>query len=522
MGSFTDVVQLVISQPLNAPGVNQSWNYRFRVTNCSETIWAAPSVLIPGQTPPAVNAIAGPSDVGSESATLNGALTAGGAAHLTLYWGTTDPGPTRSGWDAEVALGPQPVGPVSQLVTGLLYGLSYVYRLRASNDFGEAWSGPVVPFKTPSPHVVATEGLLAHQYDTIGGTAQIDPVSTLQAQVPDGVERQITDIRYNSNFSLNFSFITAENTFSMLWEGVFRPTAGAGIYTFGMEHDDRAILALDLNHDGDFDDGELYDSGELVVDGVYDDDCCGFDMGEVYLEDREVRIAIAMEQTGGGARMDARWSAGAVTNFLDLHPINGASGAFFDDFSTDVFELRHQPVSGLTLTTANLHALYRGAGAAFDLTLFWGPADGGTNEGAWANNVNLGWLFDLTTTNLTHPLNGLTPDTTYSYAFRMTNCQETRWAQPSGSFQTLGPPVVDHASGADIPAPGLARLNGTLLNGGAADVTIYWGPTDGGTTPAAWDFSLDLGSLQSGPFSGPVSGLLFGQPYHYRAFASNI
>lgn len=67
-----------------------------------------------------------------------------------------------------------------------------------------------------------------------------------------------------------------------------------------------------------------------------------------------------------------------------------------------------------------------------------------------------------------------------------------------------------------------------ILSLGTANCTIYWGRTDGGTTPGAWANSISLGSKAMGPFdSGPVSSgtgldsssLSTDTIYYYRCLA---
>ena len=71
-----------------------------------------------------------------------------------------------------------------------------------------------------------------------------------------------------------------------------------------------------------------------------------------------------------------------------------------------------------------------------------------------------------------------------------------------------------------------ATANGSLINNGAGDdraeLTIYWGTTDGGIDPMAWDDSSSAGSLLApGEFNVLLSGLSGNTIYYYRAFASN-
>ena len=80
---------------------------------------------------------------------------------------------------------------------------------------------------------------------------------------------------------------------------------------------------------------------------------------------------------------------------------------------------------------------------------------------------------------------------------------------------------------ANLPATAItgtsATLNGTLVStgGSTTTVTIYHGSTDGGTTPANWAGSLNLGTRPVGNFGGAISGLPAGTVRYFRAFASN-
>ncbi|MDC0937012.1 LamG domain-containing protein, partial [Pirellulales bacterium] len=91
----------------------------------------------------------------------------------------------------------------------------------------------------------------------------------------------------------------------------------------------------------------------------------------------------------------------------------------------------------------------------------------------------------------------------------------------SGVFLPSTPaPAVSTQSATDIVFES-ATLNGNLTAGIGANVSVYWGETDGGTTPGNWDDVIDAGHLGQGTFAESLTGLQSGTPYFYRAFADN-
>ncbi|MGI9244474.1 MAG: hypothetical protein ACR2RV_26980, partial [Verrucomicrobiales bacterium] len=71
-----------------------------------------------------------------------------------------------------------------------------------------------------------------------------------------------------------------------------------------------------------------------------------------------------------------------------------------------------------------------------------------------------------------------------------------------------------------------ATANASLISNGSdadrAELTIYWGTSDGGVDPMAWDEASPAGSLVApGEFDVLLSELTGNTTYYYRAFASN-
>ena len=151
--------------------------------------------------------------------------------------------------------------------------------------------------------------------------------------------------------------------------------------------------------------------------------------------------------------------------------------------------------------------------------IYWGTVDEGTNAGAWQNSVLLGVQAGAATTRLS----GLLPATTYFHRALATNNGGSGWAASTESFETVTPvpPAVENR-GANGITGSSANLRGTVTSTGfeAPTVILHYGDNDGGTTPGAWDQSINLG-VRSGDFSLFVAGLDPLTNYFFRCEASN-
>ncbi len=84
-----------------------------------------------------------------------------------------------------------------------------------------------------------------------------------------------------------------------------------------------------------------------------------------------------------------------------------------------------------------------------------------------------------------------------------------------------GPPAIENTP-ADNVLAFEAEVGGQITGTGGEvpNVTLYYGTSNGGTTPAAWCESIDLGG-QTSTFSTVLSGLDQDTTYFYRTFAEN-
>jgi hypothetical protein len=146
---------------------------------------------------------------------------------------------------------------------------------------------------------------------------------------------------------------------------------------------------------------------------------------------------------------------------------------------------------------------------------YWGTTDGGTNKGSWSNAVNFGVCpeYQTLTTNVAP-----NPNMAYFCRFYATNAAGYEaWAASSASFTTPGPPVLSAGLGAVPVGFSSAGLNGNLVLGGTADVTIYWGANTN-----SWANTNPVGNLsQGGTVNLAVSGLTPASVYYYRCYGTN-
>ncbi|MEM7393848.1 MAG: hypothetical protein AAF492_16030, partial [Verrucomicrobiota bacterium] len=489
IGSFSNLMSTNLSLAITGLTAATDYFYTFRMSNCAEVTYGSPSMAFSTIQPPVVDntgAILG----GSGAASLYGELLTGGVADVTVYWGLSDGGSTSSAWDSATGLGSVLQGPFSLPLSNLLYGVSYYYRVFATNEAGADWADSTESFKVnPFPIDRPTdEGLIVSQYDTVNDPANLEPLSLLQGIVPDGTSFQLNAINYpNGQIVPNFAFITDGNNFSLMFEGVFFPDGGAGTYTFGLTTDNRGVMYLDLNNDGDFDDGFVADPGELIMDF----DCCQPHITTVTLEDRPYRFAVAMQEFGGGEVIEAKWRFGTFSQYAELNYIDGTSGAFFQDFGP--FAVANLPAQSITHTSAVIEATLSESNAVYCMHAYWGSTDGGTNAAAWSNNAVLGCFTNADQMTFTQFVGGLVSNTDVYYTFRATNCLDDLWAPTSFSFRTAGLPRVVNQAGATDVGVGRANLAGVIVTGNVANVVVYWGASDGGMNPSAWDNAVVLG-----------------------------
>lgn len=205
----------------------------------------------------------------------------------------------------------------------------------------------------------------------------------------------------------------------------------------------------------------------------------------------------------------------AATKSTGIYAVSGLRSA--DVSSPAVANLA---ATSLQTTSATLNGQVVNVGGETPVvTLYYGPANGGTVAANWANSVTLGYQ----TGGFSQTIAALAPNTTYYFTAQAANSGGAVWASPALSFTTPlpTPAALTNLSASNIQAT-QATLNGQVLNlgGDAPAVTLYYGPSDGGTTAANWSNSIAIG-VQTGAYSQTITGLATNSPYYFTAKAVN-
>ncbi|MEM7391675.1 MAG: LamG domain-containing protein, partial [Verrucomicrobiota bacterium] len=173
---------------------------------------------------------------------------------------------------------------------------------------------------------------------------------------------------------------------------------------------------------------------------------------------------------------------------------------------------------GLTTTSVWMRGSVDATGSVYDVVLYWGLTNGGTNPVIWENSQSFGSVTNARTNFqqfLSLPFPAL-----WWYTWRVTNCGASAWAEPSELFYNFGPATIDNNIGPTDIGDGVATLQADLY-ASPADVTFFFGVNDGGTNFAAWDHAVTFVDQFPGLVTGRVNGLIWGLTNYYRAYASN-
>ena len=183
--------------------------------------------------------------------------------------------------------------------------------------------------------------------------------------------------------------------------------------------------------------------------------------------------------------------------------------------------------NGATLVTTNSARLNgeitNTGGENPTVRIYFGPNDGGTNPGSWANYVEGIVGLGLFWTDVT----GLNSGTSYYYRCYASNSAGSRWASSTAKFTTTGsgiyPPTVTNDGGASGISHTVATLGAQITDTGGSnpELHICWGTSNGGTNPSSWQHNANLGTKGKGTYYYDASPLTPGTTYYYRSYAKN-
>jgi hypothetical protein len=138
-------------------------------------------------------------------------------------------------------------------------------------------------------------------------------------------------------------------------------------------------------------------------------------------------------------------------------------------------QVANLPATGIRAELATLNGqVIATGGYTPNVTLFYGPTDGGTNAGVWAHSVSLG----AESGSFAQTVTGLSSNTTYYFTAEAVNTIGAAWAVPSQKFTTLLSDPVPPAFAAvftqhnDLNRSG-ANLNEPFLNTGNVNTNAF-------------------------------------------------
>ncbi|MEM7390788.1 MAG: LamG-like jellyroll fold domain-containing protein [Verrucomicrobiota bacterium] len=106
----------------------------------------------------------------------------------------------------------------------------------------------------------------------------------------------------------------------------------------------------------------------------------------------------------------------------------------------DRFDVRTGEAEGFATNRTILNGTVYAFGAVFDIDVYYGLTDEGTNGPAWDHQLPVASVTNTIGALLRREIDGLLPDTDYSFRFRMHNVYTSVWAETTGGFRTLPDP----------------------------------------------------------------------------------
>jgi uncharacterized repeat protein (TIGR02543 family) len=562
-GTYTNIAnQLIAVTATNMPP-SGAYYFTMRASNELTNMWAASNGSFYKITKPVVNTSTGATAVTKTSATLSGTLVAGGTANAWICWGDNDAGvSSTSAWDHVQLIGTVNQGTVfSTTVTGLATNKTYFYRCAVTNSAGSDWSDTATSFSG-----VPTVGNNGSGYKMKISFANYNKTETL-TNFPalvvfsngmagttfdfstflstNGHDLRFTDSTGTTN--LNYEIDTwSTGSRSYVWVQVPKFTNNCSIWARWGDASQASQPTYTTN-------GATWGNGYVSV----------WHMSQTNAQDSTIKRynGVASGNTNcsgfvGGAQafgtgnqlniptLPFTSNAVSVEAWVQHRTVPSTTQNYFR-FNSETAVLRHD---GAT-SAGQLH-FYVKNGSGLQHVRVSGQIEvgpwyyvAGTFNGsqlAYKNGVQVGSASPggtLVTTATsafmgmsTEPMDGYIDEVRLSSVARSANWL---WA----SYMAMASNSVFNTIGTPQSLAPIANLSPTALTNASAvlnavlvspetnyTVTVYWGPTDGGTTAGAWTNSAIVGSWNKVALtniSHAVSGLVPGGVYYYTFCATN-
>ena len=235
--------------------------------------------------------------------------------------------------------------------------------------------------------------------------------------------------------------------------------------------------------------------------------------------------------------LTAPYGAGGGSIFTgDPQGANGTPTGLFAPFESDKTSTSEtNTLNNVPAGTYNLYLYGNNGGVA--------NSDRGTT---FTVSSDLTPATNLSTVNLSADANTFVPGVNYVEFTNITvgtnGVIDIAWTANSAATNTFNPQAegifngvqlvslsssaavasITNSSPTNIQTTSASLVGSVLAMGGAVpSVTIYYGPSDGGTNAAAWSNSVALGFVTIGTFSQVVTNLFPGSTYYFTAAAVN-
>jgi hypothetical protein len=430
---------------------------------------------------PEINNRTGAANIAPGEVKLQGRLDGGGDSDVLVYYGPVDGGTSAEAWAEKIELkGVKNATDFAATAGKLIFGQTYFYRAFASNASGQAWANASAPFTTLKPRVPATgadklpvkAGLVCWFDASAGVTADAKGVvqswKDLSGNGHDGGLAAgapvLTPNQLNGKPAVLFRTaaggcalnlegpLVSEQQFVVLrsphpkWNSdgcaFGRRSKRASSYRLGQNSTqfwgDQYPKAVSMNGkkipEPPFNMGTITEYMILKIDvndndlskntyqiGMADTASCDMDIAEIIAY--QTPLSAADEDLVGGY-LAAKYG---ITSGYAANPGMAPAAT-----------LANLPATISTPTTAVVSGSITCPGSIYEVRVYWGTADGGTDASLWENSALVKTFTDVGATKISHTLTGLTPGANYFYTFRGTNAVDSLWADKSLSFRAGG------------------------------------------------------------------------------------